>query len=74
MNMRQRKQQYFRKMYIPSVCFAEQNVARVVTQARAPRVVNLNAMRIAERPTEQERRQRACRGHIAEMTERQAGL
>jgi hypothetical protein len=53
---------------------AEQNVARVVTQARAPRVVNLNAMRIAERPTEQERRQRACRGHIAEMTERQAGL
>ena len=41
---------------------------------RATRVVDLNALKVSVRPTELDRRHRAARGLVAEMTERQAGL
>lgn len=48
--------------------------ARVCTPGRSQRIVNLDEMQLSARLTEEERRQQVLQGHVAEMTERQAGL
>lgn len=52
----------------------DSQAARVCTPGRSQRIVNLDEMQISARLTDEERRQQALHGHVAEMTERQAGL